>query len=176
MGGVGAGHTTKALNNMLLAVNTVAVSEIMSLAVKAGLDAGKVITAINGSSGRSYVTDVRFPNYVMKGDYSHAGGMALALLVKDVAIACETARANDDTGFLVGNVIHQMLLRIGGELGMGAPNHSIARAIENWAGVEIRWKDGQGPKYSAGRRARARPDQYVKRNGRGCTTHARPMS
>ncbi len=143
MGDVGAGHTTKALNNMLLAINTVAVSEVMSLAVKAGLDAGKVLTAINGSSGRSYVTDVRFPRYVMKGDYSHAGGMALALLVKDVAIACETARAND-TGFFVGNLIHQMLLRIGGELGMSAPNHSVAKAIEDWAGVEIRWKDGEG--------------------------------
>jgi 3-hydroxyisobutyrate dehydrogenase-like beta-hydroxyacid dehydrogenase len=139
MGPVGAGHTTKALNNLLLAVNTVAVSEVMALAVKAGLDAGKVMTAINGSSGRSYVTDVRFPRYVMKGDYSHAGGMALALLLKDVAIACETARAND-VGFFMGSLVHQLIIRIGGELGLGAPNHSIAKAIEGWAGVEIREK------------------------------------
>jgi 3-hydroxyisobutyrate dehydrogenase len=142
MGDVGAGHTTKALNNLLLAVNTVAVSEVMALAVKAGLDAGKVMTAINGSSGRSYVTDVRFPRYVMKGDFSHAGGMALALLLKDVAIACETARAND-TSFFVGNLVHQMLMRIGGELGLGAPNHSVAKAIEGWAGVEIRGEVGK---------------------------------
>lgn len=139
MGPVGAGHTTKALNNLLLAVNTVAVSEVMALAVKSGLDASKVMTAINGSSGRSYVTDVRFPRYVMKGDYSHAGGMALALLLKDVAIACETARAAD-TSFFMGNLVHQLIMRIGGELGLGAPNHSIAKAIEGWAGVEIRAK------------------------------------
>jgi 3-hydroxyisobutyrate dehydrogenase len=140
MGPVGAGHTTKALNNMLLALNTIAVSEVMALAVKAGLDADKVITAINGSSGRSYVTDVRFPRYVMKGDYSHAGGMALALLLKDVAIACETARAYD-ASFFTGNLAHQLVMRIGGELGLSAPNHSIAKAIEGWAGVEIRSKD-----------------------------------
>ena len=142
LGPVGAGHTTKALNNLLLAVNTVAVSEVMALAVKSGLDAGKVITAINGSSGRSYVTDVRFPRYVMKGDYSHAGGMALALLLKDVAIACETARAND-TGFFMGTLVHQLVHRIAGELGLGAPNHSIAKAIEGWAGVEIRSGDSK---------------------------------
>jgi 3-hydroxyisobutyrate dehydrogenase-like beta-hydroxyacid dehydrogenase len=141
MGPVGAGHTTKALNNLLLAMNTIGVSEVMALAVKSGLDAGKVITAINGSSGRSYVTDVRFPRYVMKGDYSHAGGMALALLLKDVAIACETARAHD-ASFFMGNLVHQLVMRIGGELGLSAPNHSIARAIEGWAGVEIRSKDG----------------------------------
>jgi len=140
MGPVGAGHTTKALNNLLLAMNTIGVSEVMALAVKSGLDAGKVITAINGSSGRSYVTDVRFPRYVMKGDYSHAGGMALALLLKDVAIACETARAHD-AGFFMGNLVHQLIMRIGGEIGLSAPNHSIARAIEGWAGVEIRSKD-----------------------------------
>jgi len=142
MGPVGAGHTTKALNNLLLALNTVAVSEVMALAVKSGLDAGKVITAINGSSGRSYVTDVRFPRYVMKGDYSHAGGMALALLLKDVAIACETARAHD-ASFFMGNLVHQLIMRIGGEIGLSAPNHSIAKAIEDWAGVEIRAKDAE---------------------------------
>jgi 3-hydroxyisobutyrate dehydrogenase-like beta-hydroxyacid dehydrogenase len=140
MGPVGAGHTTKALNNLLLAVNTVAVSECLALAVKAGLDAGKVITAINGSSGRSFVTEVRFPRYVMKGDYSHAGGMAMSLLIKDVAIACETARAHD-TSFFTGNLVHQVLMRIAGELGQSAPNHSVAKAIEGWAGVEIRAKD-----------------------------------
>lgn len=137
MGPVGAGHTTKALNNLLLALNTIGVSEVMALAVKSGLDAGKVMTAINGSSGRSYVTDVRFPRYVMNGDYSHAGGMALALLLKDVAIACETARAYD-TSFFMGTLAHQLIMRIGGEIGLSAPNHSIAKAIEGWAGVEIR--------------------------------------
>jgi 3-hydroxyisobutyrate dehydrogenase-like beta-hydroxyacid dehydrogenase len=142
LGPVGAGHTTKALNNLLLAINTVAVSECMALAVKSGLDAGKVMDAINGSSGRSYVTDIRFPRYVMKGDYSHAGGMALALLLKDVAIACETARANE-TNLFVGNLVHQMVMRIGGEIGLGAPNHSIAKAIEDWAGVKIRYKDAK---------------------------------
>jgi hypothetical protein len=38
----------------------------------------------------------------------------------------------------VGNLIHQLLMRIGNEVGTSAPNTSVVRAIENWAGVEIR--------------------------------------
>lgn len=139
LGPVGAGHLTKSLNNLLLAANMVVASEALALAAKAGLDPAKVTAAINGSSGRSWVTERRFPDFVLKGDFSSRGGMAMALLVKDVAIACEAARANGVTMF-VGALVHQLLMRISGELGPTAPNHSVARAIEGWAGVEIRAK------------------------------------
>lgn len=140
MGPVGAGHMTKALNNLLLAANMVVASEALALAAKAGLAPEKVIAAINGSSGRSYITEYRFPNFVLKGDFSSRGGMAMSLLVKDVAIACDTAKSSGVTMF-VGNLVHQMLMRISDELGSTAPNQSVARAIEGWAGVQIRSKN-----------------------------------
>jgi 2-hydroxymethylglutarate dehydrogenase len=137
LGPIGAGHLTKSLNNLLLASNMVAAGEALALATKAGLDPGKVVKAINGSSGRSWVTEYRFPKFVLKGDFSTQSGMAVALLIKDVAIACDTAKSSDVTLF-VGNLIHQLLMRIGNEVGTSAPNTSVVRAIENWAGVEIR--------------------------------------
>ena len=137
MGPVGAGHMTKSLNNLLLAANMVVASEALALAAKAGLAPDKVVAAINGSSGRSYITEYRFPNFVLKGDFSSRGGMAMSLLVKDVAIACDTAKSSGVTMF-VGNLVHQMLMRISDELGSNAPNQSVARAIEGWAGVQIR--------------------------------------
>lgn len=137
IGPVGAGHMTKSLNNTLLAANMVAAAEAMSLAVKSGLDPAKVIAAINGSSGGSWVTQYRFPNFVLKGDFSAQSGMAIALLIKDVAIACETAKSNGVTLF-TGNLIHQMLMQIGREVGVNLPNTNVVRAIEAWAGVEIR--------------------------------------
>ena len=137
LGEVGAGHLTKSLNNLLLASNMVAAGEAMALAVKSGLDPAKVIAAINGSSGRSWVTEYRFPRFILRGDYSAQGGMAVALLIKDVAIACETAKSADTTLF-IGNQIHQLLMRIGREVGETAPNTSVVRAIEDWAGVKIR--------------------------------------
>ena len=141
MGTVGAGHMTKALNNLLLAANMVVASEALALAAKAGLDPGKVVAAINGSSGRSYITEYRFPNFILKGDFSSRGGMAMSLLVKDVAIACDSAKSSGVTMFM-GNLVHQMLMRISDELGSTVPNQSVARAIEGWAGVEIRARDG----------------------------------
>lgn len=137
LGPVGAGHMTKSLNNMLLAANMVSAGEALALAAKAGLDPAKVCAAINGSSGRSWVTEYRFPNFVLKGDFSAKTGMAVALLIKDVAIACETAKASDVTLF-TGNLIHQLLMRISSEVGANAPNTNVVRAIETWAGVEIR--------------------------------------
>lgn len=139
MGPVGAGHLTKALNNMLMAANMTAASEALAVAAKAGLAPDRVVAAINASSGRSWVTEHRFPNFVLKGDFSSRGGMAMALLVKDVAIACEAAKAEGATMF-VGGLVHQLLMRISAELGPTAPNHSVARAIEGWAGVAIRAK------------------------------------
>lgn len=139
MGPVGAGHMTKALNNLLLAANMVVASEALALAAKAGLAPEKVVAAINGSSGRSYITEYRFPNFILKGDFSSRGGMAMSLLVKDVAIACDAAKSSGVTMF-VGNLVHQMLMRISDELGSTAPNQSVARAIEGWAGVQIRSK------------------------------------
>ena len=137
MGAVGAGHMTKSLNNLLLAANMVVASEALALAAKAGLAPDKVVAAIHGSSGRSYITEYRFPNFVLKGDFSSRGGMAMSLLVKDVAIACDAAKSSGVTMF-VGNLVHQMLMRISDELGSTAPNQSVARAIEDWAHVKIR--------------------------------------
>lgn len=137
IGPIGAGHLVKSLNNTLLACNMVAAAEAMSLAVKSGIDPAKAITAINGSSGGSWVTQYRFPNFILKGDYGATSGMAIALLIKDVAIACETAKTNGVTLFS-GNMIHQLLMRIGAEVGVSLPNTNVVRCIEEWAGVKIR--------------------------------------
>ena len=137
IGPVGAGHMTKSLNNTLLASNMIAAAEALSLAVKSGLDPAKVVAAINGGSGGSWVTQYRVPNFVLKGDFSAASGMAIALLIKDVAIACDTAKALDVTLFS-GNQAHQILMRIGHEIGTTLPNTNVMRAIEDWAGVKIR--------------------------------------
>jgi len=137
IGPVGAGHMTKSLNNTLLACNMVAAAEALSLAAKAGLDPAKVVAAINGSSGRSWVSEYRIPTFVLKGDFSARTGMAINLLIKDVAIACETAKSSDVTLF-TGNMIHQMLMRIAREVGGTLPNTNVIRAIEEWNGVQIR--------------------------------------
>jgi 3-hydroxyisobutyrate dehydrogenase len=84
MGGSGAGHITKLLNNFLNGVSLAATAEVMVAARKAGLDLGAVLEVINTSSGVNFATLNRFP-HIINGDYLE-GGLTSALMMKDVAL------------------------------------------------------------------------------------------
>ena len=141
MGPIGAGHMTKALNNFLAATNLAAASEALVVATKAGLDPEKVVEAFNASSGRSRATEERIPNFVLKGDFSQRGGMAMELIVKDLATACGIGK-DQEVPMFIANLVHQLLMRISDEVGAKTPNIAVARAMEQWAGVEVRGSGG----------------------------------
>jgi 3-hydroxyisobutyrate dehydrogenase len=82
MGGSGAGHSTKLLNNFLNAVSLAATAEVMVAARAAGLDLAAVLDVINSSSGVNFATLNRFPR-IIKGDYLE-GGLTSNLMTKDV--------------------------------------------------------------------------------------------
>ncbi|GAA4464884.1 NAD(P)-dependent oxidoreductase [Phytohabitans houttuyneae] len=84
MGGSGAGHTTKVLNNFLNAVSLAATAEVMVAAKRAGLDLAQVLDVFNASSGVNFATLNRFP-HIIRGDYLE-GGLTSALMTKDVAL------------------------------------------------------------------------------------------
>jgi len=90
MGGSGAGHTTKVLNNFLNAVSLAATAEVMLAAKQAGLDLARVLEVINASSGVNFATLNRFP-HIIRGDYLE-GGLTSALMTKDVALYVDCAR------------------------------------------------------------------------------------
>jgi 3-hydroxyisobutyrate dehydrogenase len=90
MGGSGAGHSTKLLNNFLNAVSLAATAEVMVAARKAGLDLAAVLDVINTSSGVNYATTNRFP-HIINGDYLE-GGLTSALMTKDVVLYVDHVR------------------------------------------------------------------------------------
>jgi 3-hydroxyisobutyrate dehydrogenase len=90
MGGSGAGHSTKLLNNFLNAVTLAATAEVMVAARKAGLDLAAVLDVINSSSGVSYASTSRFP-HIIKGDYLE-GGLTSNLMTKDVVAYVDHVR------------------------------------------------------------------------------------
>jgi 3-hydroxyisobutyrate dehydrogenase-like beta-hydroxyacid dehydrogenase len=139
MGPIGSGHLTKSLNNFLSAVNTLATSEAMVVATKAGLDPARVIQVIAVSSGSSFAAQRRFPQYILKNDFSPKGGMAIELLHKDLEIAM-TAGREQQVPMPIAHLAQQ-LVRIGMiELGATTPNQSLVKIYERWAGVEVREK------------------------------------
>jgi 3-hydroxyisobutyrate dehydrogenase len=89
-GGVGAGHALKALNNLLSAAHFAATSEAISIGQRFGLDPTVMLDAINGSSGKNWSSEFKFPTYVLPQSYT--SGFGLRLLVKDVSIAVDLAR------------------------------------------------------------------------------------
>lgn len=84
MGGSGAGHTTKLLNNFLNAVSLAATAEVMVAGKKAGLDLHRLLEVLNASSGVNFATLNRFPR-IVDGDYLE-GGLTGKLMTKDVVL------------------------------------------------------------------------------------------
>ena len=89
VGPVGAGHALKSLNNLLSASHMIASSEALVAGMRFGLDPEVMLDVINGSSGKNWSTEKKWPSYVLPGTYS--AGFGLSLLVKDVRIAVELA-------------------------------------------------------------------------------------
>ena len=92
VGGVGAGHAVKALNNLLSATHLLATSEAMVAAAEFGLDVPTVLGAINSSSGRSGSTENKWPNFIVPHTYD--SGFSLRLMLKDMRIALGLAESS----------------------------------------------------------------------------------
>jgi 3-hydroxyisobutyrate dehydrogenase-like beta-hydroxyacid dehydrogenase len=137
MGQSGAGHMTKALNNFCAAANYMAACEAVTVATKAGLDPVKVVAAMNASSGMSYATQHRFPNFVLKGDFSHAGGMATELMTKDITTALGVGK-EVGAPMPIAGLLQQLYHIAEIMLGSKVANHSTVKVYEQWAGVENR--------------------------------------
>lgn len=105
VGESGAGHTAKALNNLLSATTLASAAEAVLLGERAGLDPEKLLEIINASSGRSASTEIKFPRYVLNRAFDD--GFAINLMNKDVRIALDTA---SELGFpaVMGSIVGQV--------------------------------------------------------------------
>lgn len=88
VGGLGAGKSLKAVNNMLNAANTVLVAEALGLIRKLGLDEETAYQVITASSGQSCSFDNRFKRMA---EENFTGGFKLRLMMKDLRIALAEA-------------------------------------------------------------------------------------
>ena len=87
MGGPGAGHVAKLLNNFLNGVSLSATAEVMVAAKKAGLELHTFLDVLNASSGVNFATLNRFPK-IVDGDYLE-GGLSGDLMMKDLLLYME---------------------------------------------------------------------------------------
>ena len=85
MGKSGNGHAAKLINNLLCAAHLVTTAEAVALGTKAGLDPADLIAGLNAGSGRSAISEVNFPRWIL--DQSFDSGFTMELMRKDVRLA-----------------------------------------------------------------------------------------
>lgn len=131
----GLAQTAKLANNLMAAAALVITSEAMAMGVKAGLDARVLIDIINVSSGRNSASEDKFPRAVLPGTFDF--GFATGLSYKDVRLCVDEAEAMG-VPMVVGAAVRQMLAVTQAKFGAQSDFTSIAKVLEEWAGVEIR--------------------------------------
>ena len=87
VGGAGAGHAAKALNNLVSATNIAVAAEALIIAKKFGIEADIMVNVLNSSTGRSQASEVKYPQHVLTGKFD--SGFAMDLMLKDIKIAHE---------------------------------------------------------------------------------------
>ncbi|WP_270920122.1 NAD(P)-dependent oxidoreductase [Parasedimentitalea psychrophila] len=92
VGGSGAGHAAKIANNMLCAANLILVGEAVRLGQAAGVAPEALLEGINAGSGRSGVSEVNFPKWILNDGFD--SGFTMGLMRKDVGLALDLAKAS----------------------------------------------------------------------------------
>jgi 3-hydroxyisobutyrate dehydrogenase len=91
VGPLGSGQLTKATNQIIIAGYFLALAEGLTFAMKSGLDANTVVEALSAGMARSAVLEMRSKNMI---DNTYPLGFKLALHLKDLGIAIDTAHRN----------------------------------------------------------------------------------
>jgi 3-hydroxyisobutyrate dehydrogenase len=126
MGPAGKGQVTKLLNQILVVVNMLAVSEALIFGRAAELDLKKAVTAVESGAAGSWMLSKRAPQVL---DNYWQPGFTIDLQQKDVDLILEYA---SDLGVpvLATGMIRQLYARLQKEGKGGLGNHALIQALE----------------------------------------------
>jgi 3-hydroxyisobutyrate dehydrogenase len=133
VGGVGAGHTMKLVNNLIAAGSRLAVFEGISIGVRCGLSAQTCIDVINKSTGRSYTTEQTFPRFLL-GDEVRDQGFRIGLMLKDVELAVRLGE-DCDAPVRIGALTEEMLGAAAKQFGSDADMSRLASLYDEFKTV-----------------------------------------
>ena len=131
LGPIGSGQVAKAVNQVILCGTYLGVAEGVVLAMKAGMDVERLITALAGGAAGSWVLQNRSGRMIAD---SYPLGFKIALHRKDMAIALELSHS-------IGAVLPVAALAATFEDGLIAQGHgdddnsALARAVRRLSGL-----------------------------------------
>lgn len=130
----GMAQTMKLANNFLSATAMAATAEAVAMGVKAGLDPKVMIDVINAGSGRTTASDGKFPQSILPRTFNY--GFGTALMLKDVRLCFEEAKALDAPRAVMNTVLDQWEAT-NSEFGGDSDFTVIVKMIERRAGIVI---------------------------------------
>lgn len=133
VGPVGAGQQVKIVNQILVVVNQLAVSEALLFAQASGLDLGATLNAVKGGAAGSWMLANRGPQMIER---DWRPGFTIDLQQKDLRLALDAA---DSVGSPIpGTALVFQLYRALQHEGLGAEgNHALVKALEKMSGVKV---------------------------------------
>ncbi len=89
VGGAGSGHVVKLANNYLCAAHLLTTAEAVAMAARAGVDPAACLAGLNSGSGRSAVSEINFPEWILSNRFD--SGFTTGLMRKDLRLARDAA-------------------------------------------------------------------------------------
>ena len=133
VGPAGAGQMVKLVNQVLVVVNQLAVSEALLLAEAGSLDLEATLSAVTGGAAGSWMLANRGPQMIVR---DWRPGFTIDLQQKDLRLVLDAA---DELGVpLPGTALVFQLYRALQRRGLGAEgNHALVKALEHIMGAQV---------------------------------------
>jgi 3-hydroxyisobutyrate dehydrogenase len=134
IGGVGAGHTMKLINNLLSCSQRWLSLEALAIAAKNGIDTEAALKVLMAGGGRNAYLEQQGAK-VLAGDRDR--GFSLGLAHKDLKLVCALGAVSGVPTFFgsLSRELYQTAIAI---LGRDSHVESVASAVERLADVELR--------------------------------------
>jgi len=133
MGTSGSGQTTKLMNQILVVVNMLAVSEALLLGRAADIDLLKAVRAVEAGAGGSWMLSQRAPQAI---DGYWKPGFTIDLQQKDLRLVLESARELGLPLFAT-SLVHQLYNKLQKDGKGGLGNHALVQALEDLSGLKV---------------------------------------
>jgi 3-hydroxyisobutyrate dehydrogenase-like beta-hydroxyacid dehydrogenase len=129
----GSGQMAKLVNQVLVVINQLAVSEALLMADAAGLDLPETISAVEGGAAGSWMLSNRGPQMVVR---DWRPGFTIDLQQKDLRLVLDAA---DELGVPTpGTALVFQLYRALQSRGLGSEgNHALVKALEEMSGRKM---------------------------------------
>ena len=126
----------KSINNTITAMTLAATAEGLVLGKKLGLDPNVMTDVLNVSTGMSWITQTHIKQRITNRAFDDP--FKLELMVKDVRIALELARARARERAALGAAVRRSGKQADEAAGRGASVSELVRHVERMGGAEIK--------------------------------------